>query len=97
MNSDNKKQPTENLKANEENLVEDLKQSLEDTISETKYILNDLEEKLKTTIKDQSISDATKKIVDSLKEDITNSAPEKTRETVNTIETKKFINNSEEE
>ena len=97
MNSDNKKQPTENLKANEENLVEDLKQSLEDTISETKYILNDLEEKLETRIKDQSISDATKKIVDSLKEDITNSAPERTRETVNTIETKKFINNSEEE
>ena len=97
MNSDNKKQPTENLKANEENLVEDLKQSLEDTISETKYILNDLEEKLETTIKDQSISDATKKIVDSLKEDIMNSAPERTRETVNTIETKKFINNSEEE
>ena len=97
MNSDNKKQPTENLKANEENLVEDLKQSLEDTISETKYILNDLEEKLETTIKDQSISDATKKIVAPLKEDITNSAPERTRETVNTIETKKFINNSEEE
>ena len=97
MNSDNKKQPTENLKANEENLVEDLKQSLEDTISETKYILNDLEEKLETTIKDQSISDATKKIVDSVKEDITNSKPEKTREIINTIETKKFINNSEEE
>ena len=97
MNSDNKKQPNENLKANEENLVEDLKQSLEDTISETKYILNDLEEKLETTIKDQSISDATKKIVDSVKEDITNSTPERTRETVNTIETKKFINNSEEE
>ena len=97
MNSDNKKQPTENIKANEENLVEDLKQSLEDTISETKYILNDLEEKLETTIKDQSISDATKKIVDFVKEDITNYAPERARETVNTIETKKFINNSEEE
>ena len=97
MNSDNKKQPTENTKANEENLVQDLKQSLEDTISETKYILDDLEEKLETTIKDQSISDATKKIVDSVKEDITNSTPERTRETVNTIETKKFINNSEEE
>ena len=97
MNSDNKKQPTENLKANEENLVEDLKQSLEDTISETKYILDDLEEKLETTIKDQSISDVTKRIVDSVKEDISNSTPEKIRETVNTIETKKFINNSEEE
>ena len=97
MNSDNKKQPTENPKANEENLVQDLKQSLEDTISETKYILDDLEEKLETTIKDQSISDATKKIVDSVKEDITNSKPEKTREIINTIETKKFINNSEEE
>ena len=97
MNSDNKKQPTENLKANEENLVEDLKQSLDDTISETKYILDDLEEKLETTIKDRSISDTTKKIVDSVKEDIRNSTLEKTREIVNTIETKKFINNSEEE
>ena len=93
MNSDNKKQPTENLKANEE----DLKQSLEDTISETKYILDDLEEKLETTIKDQSISDATKKIVDSVKNEIANSTPEKTRETITNIETKKFINNSEEE
>ena len=93
MNTDNKKQPTENHKANEE----DLKQSLEDTISETKYILDDLEEKLETTIKDQSISDVTKRIVDSVKEDISNSTPEKIRETVNTIETKKFINNSEEE
>ena len=97
MNNDNKKQPTENLKANEENLVEDLKQSLDDTISETKYILDDLEEKLETTIKDRSISDTTKKIVDSVKEDIRNSTLEKTREIVNTIETKKFINNSEEE
>ena len=97
MDNDNKKQPIENLKANEENLVEDLKQSLEDTISETKYILNDLEEKIETTINDQAISDATKKIVDSVKEDITNSAPERTRETVNTIETKKAIDNFEEE
>ena len=97
MNSDNKKQPTENLKANEENLVEDLKQSLEDTISETKYILNDLEEKLETTIKDQSISDATKKIVYSVKKDITNSASDKTREIINTIDSKKAVNNFEEE
>ena len=97
MNSDNKKQPTENLKANEENLVEDLKQSLEDTISETKYILNDLEEKLETTIKDQSISDATKKIVDSVKSDIKNSVGEKSKKIINTIETKKAINNLEEE
>ena len=97
MNNYNKKKPTENPKANEENLVQDLKQSLEDTISETKYILNDLEEKLETTIKDQSISDATKKIVDSVKSDIKNSVVEKSKETINTIETKKAINNFEEE
>ena len=79
------------------NLVQDLKQSLEDTISETKYILNDLEEKLETTINDQAISDATKKIVYSVKKDITNSASEKTREIINTIDRKKAINNFEEE
>ena len=94
---DNKKQPTENHKLNEENLVQDLKKSLENTINETQYILDDLEETVETTIKDHSISDATKKIVDSVKEDITNSKPEKTSEIINTIETKKFINNSEEE
>ena len=94
---DNKKQPTENHKLNEENLVQDLKKSLENTINETQYILDDLEETVETTIKDQSISDATKKIVDSVKKDITNSISEKTGETINTIETKKLINNFEEE
>ena len=44
-----------------------LKKSLRDTINETKYILDDLEQTVETTIKDQSISDATKKIVDSQK------------------------------
>ena len=94
---DNKKQSTEHHEPKEENLVQDLKKSIEDTLNETQYILDDLKETVETTIKDQSISDATKKIVDSVKEDITNSTPEKTREIINTIETKKFINNSEEE
>ena len=70
---DNKKQSTEQHESNEENLVQDLKKSLEDTINETKYILDDLEQTVETTIKDQSISDATKKIVDSVKSDIKNS------------------------
>ena len=94
---DNKKQPTEHHEPNEENLVQDLKKSLENTINETRYILDDLDEKVETTIKDQSISDATKKIVDSVKSDIKNSVGEKSKKIINTIETKKAINNLEEE
>jgi len=94
---DNKKQPTEHHEPNEENLVQDLKKSLENTINETQYILDDLEETVETTIKDQSISDATKKIVDSVKSDIKNSVGEKSKKIINTIETKKAINNLEEE
>ena len=94
---DNKKQPAEHHEPNEENLVQDLKKSLENTINETRYILDDLEEKVETTIKDQSISDATKKIVDSVKSDIKNSVGEKSKKIINTIETKKAINNLEEE
>ena len=93
----NKKQPTEHHEPNEENLVQDLKKSLENTINETQYILDDLEETVETTIKDQSISDATKKIVDSVKSDIKNSVGEKSKKIINTIETKKAINNLEEE
>ena len=94
---DNKKQSTEHHEPNEENLVQDLKKSIEDTINETQYILDDLKETVETTIKDQSISDTTKKIVDSVKSDIKNSVVEKSKETINTIETKKAINNFEEE
>ena len=94
---DNKKDPTEHHEPNEENLVQDLKKSLENTINETRHILDDLEETVETTIKDQSISDATKKIVDSVKSDIENSVAQKSKETINTIETKKAINNFEEE
>jgi hypothetical protein len=94
---DNKKQPTEHHEPSEENLVQDLKKSLEETINETQYILDDLEKTVETTIKDQSISDSTKKIVDSVKSDIKNSLGEKSSEIMNTIETKKAINNFEEE
>ena len=97
MNMDNTKQSTEHPEPNEENLVKDLKKSLEDTINETIYILDDLEQTVETTIKDQSIPDATKKIVDSVKSDIKNSAGEKSKEIINTIETKKAIKNYEEE
>ena len=55
------------MKTYEENLVQDLKKSLEDTTNETKSILDDLQQTVEKTIKDQSISDATKKIVDSKK------------------------------
>ena len=94
---DNKKQSPEHLEPNEENLVQDLKKSLEDTINETQYILDDLEKTVETTIKDQFISDSTKKIVDSVKSDIKDSLGEKSSEIMNTIETKKAINNFEEE
>ena len=94
---DNKKQSPEHLEPNEENLVQDLKKSLEDTFNETQYILDDLEKTVETSIKDQSISDSTKKIVDSVKGDIKNSLGEKSSEIMNTIETKKAINNFEEE
>lgn len=94
---DNKKQSTEQYESTEENLVQDLKKSLEDTINETKSTLDDLEQTVEKTIKDLSVSDATKKMVDSIKSDITNSLGEKSKEIINTIETKKAIKNYEEE
>jgi len=94
---DNKKQSTEHHEPNEENLVQDLKKSLEDTINETKYILDDLKQTVEKTIQDQTISDSTKKIVDSVNSDIKNSIEEKSKEIINTIKTKKSVNNSEEE
>ena len=94
---DNKKQSDEDHKPTEENVVKDLRKSLEDAIDQTKHILVDLEQTVETTIKDQSISDTTKKIVDSVKSNIKNSVLEKSKETSNTIETKKAINNFEEE
>ena len=94
---DNKKQSTEQNESIEENLVQDLKKSLKDTINETKSTLDDLEQTVEKTIKDLSVSDATKKMVDSIKSDITNSLGEKSKEIINTIETKKAIKNYEEE
>ena len=94
---DNKKQSTEQYESTEENLVQDLKKSLEDTINETKYILDDLKQTVEKTIQDQTISDSTKKIVDSVNSDIKNSIEEKSKEIINTIKTAKSINNFEEE
>ena len=94
---DNKKQSTEQYESTEENLVQDLKKSLEDTINETKYILDDLNQTVEKTITDQSISDSTNKIVDSVISDIKSSIEEKSKEIINTIKTAKAINNFEEE
>ena len=94
---DNKKQSTEQYESTEENLVQYLKKSLEDTINETKYILDDLKQTVEKTIQDQTISDSTKKIVDSVNSDIKNSIEEKSKEIINTIKTVKAINNFEEE
>jgi len=93
---DNKKQSTEQYESTEENLVQDLKKSLEETINETKYILDDLKQTVEKTIQDQTVSDSTKKIVDSVNSDIKNSIEEKSKEIINTIKTKKSVNNSEE-
>jgi len=94
---DNKKQSTEQYETTEENLVQDLKKSLEDTVNETKFILDDLKQTVEKTIKDQTISDSTNKIVDSVISDIKNSIEEKSKEIINTIKTAKSINNFEEE
>ena len=94
---DNKKQSTEQYETTEENLVQDLKKSLEDTVNETKFILDDLKQTVEKTIQDQTISDSTKKIVDSVNSDIKNSIEEKSKEIINTIKTAKAINNFEEE
>ena len=94
---DNKKQSTEQYETTEENLVQDLKKSLEDTVNETKFILDDLKQTVEKTIKDQTISDSTNKIVDSVISDIKNSLEEKSKEIINTIKTAKAINNFEEE
>ena len=94
---DNKKQSTEQYESTEENLVQDLKKSLEETINETKYILDELKQTVEKTIQDQTISDSTKKIVDSVNSDIKNSIEEKSKEIINTIKTAKSINNFEEE
>ena len=73
---DKKKQSTEQQTPTKENLVKDLKETLNDTIDETKDILVELEQLVETTIKDQSISDETKKIVDSISNEINNSEEE---------------------
>jgi conjugal transfer/entry exclusion protein len=92
-----KQKSTEPDKPTEENLVQDLKESLKNTIDETKYILDDLEQTVETTIKDQSISDTTKKIVDSTTSEIKNFTLEESQKTINTYKTLKVSNNSEEE
>ena len=93
----NKQKSTEPDKPTEENLVQDLKESLKNTIDETKYILDDLEQTVETTIKDQSISDTTKKIVDLTTSEIKNFTLEESQKTINTDKTLKVSNNSEEE
>ena len=61
------------------------------------YILDDLKQTVEKTIQDQTISDSTNKIVDSVISDIKNSLEEKSKEIINTIKTAKAINNFEEE
>ena len=91
---DNKKQSDEDHKPTEENVVKDLRKSLEDAIDQTKHILVDLEQTVETTIKDQSISEETKKIVDSISDEIKNSTLEDSQKI---IKTSNAINNFEEE
>tara|TARA_Y100000748_G_scaffold292099_1_gene280259 strand:+ start:3786 stop:4073 length:288 start_codon:yes stop_codon:yes gene_type:complete len=92
-----KKQSGQNHKLTEENLVQDLKKTLEDTIEETKSILVDLEQTVEATFKDQSISDKTKKIVNSISNEVKNSTVEESQNNINASKTPKDINNLEEE
>ena len=94
---DNKKQSTEHHEPKEENLVQDLKKSIEDTLNETQFILDDLKETVETTIKDESISEATKKIVESISNEIKNSIAEDSKKIIDTIKTTKAIDAFEEE
>ena len=80
-----KKQSGQNHKLTEENLVQDLKKTLEDTIEETKSILVDLEQTVEATFKDQSISDKTKKIVNSISNEVKNSTVEESQNNINFI------------
>ena len=93
----NKNQSSEYNESTEENLVEDLKESLKDIVDETISILDTLEQTVQTTIKDQFISDETKKIVDSITYKIKNLLAEESKKIINTIEPTKDINNLEEE
>ena len=93
----NKNQPSEHNESIEENLVEDLKESLKDTVNETKRILDTLEQTVQTAIKDQSISDETKKIVDFIGNEIKNFLEEDSKKIINAIQLSKGVNNLEEE
>ena len=91
------KKITENENSTKENLVQDLKESLKDTLDETKYILDDLESTVEKTIKDESISDATKKMVESISNEIKNSVADESQKIIDTIKTTNAIDDSEEE
>lgn len=93
----NIKKITENENSTKENLVQDLKESLKDTLDETKYILDDLESTVEKTIKDESISDATKKMVESISNEIKNSVADESQKIIDTIKTTNAIDDSEEE
>ena len=97
MDTNNKNQSIEFNKPTEENLVHDLKESLNNTIDETKHILNALEQSVETIVKDKSISEATKEIVDSISDDIKNFTSEGSEKIYKTIKDTNSINKSEEE
>ena len=93
----NKNQPSKYHESNNENLVEDLKKSLKNTIDETKDILKDFEQTVEKTIDDISISDETKKIVDSISEEITNSTIGESKNIIKNNDNLKNFSNFEEE
>ena len=88
---------SEHNESKNENLVEDLKKSLKNTIDETKDILKDFEQTVEKTIDDISISDETKKIVDSISEEITNSTIRESKNIIKNNDNLKNFSNFEEE
>jgi hypothetical protein len=97
VNINNENQPTKHDESSKDNLVHDLKKSLKEVIDETTAILGDLEQTVESTIKDQSISDTTKEIVDAFSDEIKNSKAGENQKIINTSKIKKPIDNLEEE
>ena len=64
----------ENMKDNnsEENLVKDLKDSLRESVDQSLNTLNSLMQEIQEKVEDESIKEETKKIINSLSENILN-------------------------
>ena len=73
-NNNSTRPPLENIKDknSEENLVKDLKDSLSESVDESINILNSLMRMIQEKVKDDSVKEETKTLVNSLSENILN-------------------------